>query len=154
AADELAARLRIVDAQEHVGAEVRRRPRPKHGRLDFMQVEFRRARRKILADGFLSGQHGRIPFLRPGRLRPGLDRTIRRCAYPTLSSSSSTAFPPRSSLWASAKERPGWETYQASAVIWFLTSQSLITELRIPGQPRQLQNRMSIEFGIFVTKSS
>ena len=41
-AEELAARLRIVDAQEHVSAEVRRRPRPEDGRLDLVQVERRR----------------------------------------------------------------------------------------------------------------
>src|SRR5215510_540573 len=80
-----------------------------------------------------------------------------RCQFvtqPILSSSSSTALPTRSSLCASATDRLGLETYQASAVSWWLTSQSLITGLRIPGHPLQLQNRMSIEFGIFVTKSS
>ena len=41
-AKELAARLSIVDAQEHVSAEVRRRPLPEDGRLDFVQVERRR----------------------------------------------------------------------------------------------------------------
>ena len=45
-AEELAARLSIVDAQEHVSAEVRRRPRPEDGRLDLMQVERRRVTSK------------------------------------------------------------------------------------------------------------
>ena len=53
-AQEFAARFRIVDAQEHVSAEVRRRPGPQHGRLDFVQLERRRVRRKIL--------HRRIPL--------------------------------------------------------------------------------------------
>jgi hypothetical protein len=44
-ADRFPARLRIVDAQEHVRAEVRRRPQPQHGRLDFMQVEHGRGHR-------------------------------------------------------------------------------------------------------------
>ena len=38
AADEFPARSSIVDAQEYMSAEVRRRPRPEDGRLDFMQV--------------------------------------------------------------------------------------------------------------------
>ena len=46
-AEEFAARLSIVDAQEHVSAEVRRRPGPENGRLDLMQVERRRVQRKI-----------------------------------------------------------------------------------------------------------
>ena len=54
-AEERAARLSIVDAQKHVSAEVRRRPLPENGRLDLMQVERRRLRRKTLADGFLYG---------------------------------------------------------------------------------------------------
>ena len=43
-AEKLAAGSSIVDAQEHVSAEVRRRPRPEYGRLDLMQVERRRSR--------------------------------------------------------------------------------------------------------------
>ena len=39
---ELAARPRIVDAQEHVRAEVGRRPVPENGRLDLVQLERRR----------------------------------------------------------------------------------------------------------------
>ena len=54
-AQEPAARLSIVDAQKHVGAEVRRRPLPEDGRLDLMQLDHRRVRRNIPADGFLCG---------------------------------------------------------------------------------------------------
>ena len=39
---ELAARPSIVDAQEHVRAEVGRRPVPEDGRLDLIQLERRR----------------------------------------------------------------------------------------------------------------
>ena len=60
-AEKCATRLSIVDAQEHVSAEVRRRPGPEDRRLDLLQVERRRARRRIPTDGFLWGQHGRIP---------------------------------------------------------------------------------------------
>src|SRR4029077_356244 len=41
-AEEFATRSSIVDAQEHMRAEVRSRPLPEDGRLDFMQVERRR----------------------------------------------------------------------------------------------------------------
>src|SRR5262245_8573902 len=75
-------------------------------------------------------------------------------AQPTLSRNSSTALPTRSSLCASATDRFGLDTYQASAVSWWLTIQSLTAGLRIPCHPSQLQNRMSIELGIFVAKSS
>ena len=47
-AKELAARLRIVDVQEHVSAEVRCRPRPEDGRLNLVQVERRRVQSKDL----------------------------------------------------------------------------------------------------------
>src|SRR4030095_6930359 len=60
-AEELPACLSIVDAQKHMSAEVRRRPLPQDGRLDLLQVERRRVRRRIRADGFLWRQHGRIP---------------------------------------------------------------------------------------------
>src|SRR5215475_2933627 len=85
---------------------------------------------------------------------PDPERMVSRFGYPILSSSSSTALPTFSSRQVSATLRFGLATYQASAVCWFLTIQSLIPGLRIPGHPSQLQNRMSIEFGIFVTKSS
>jgi enoyl-CoA hydratase/carnithine racemase len=57
--DELPARSSIVDAEEYVSAEVRRRPRPENGRLDFLQVEGRRGRRNSAADGFGDRRHGR-----------------------------------------------------------------------------------------------
>src|SRR4029453_16387155 len=41
-ADESPAGSSIVDAQEYMSAEVRRRPRPEHRRLDFFQLERRR----------------------------------------------------------------------------------------------------------------
>src|SRR4029453_8078527 len=44
AADEFPARSSIVDAEQDMTAEVRRRPRTEDGRLDFMQVERRRRR--------------------------------------------------------------------------------------------------------------
>ena len=45
-AEELPACFSIVDAQEHVSAEVRCRPRPEDHRLDLIQVERRRGRRQ------------------------------------------------------------------------------------------------------------
>ena len=45
--EELAAGSSIVDAQEHVRAEVWRRPLPENGRLDFVQLERRRTRRTL-----------------------------------------------------------------------------------------------------------
>src|SRR5262245_3070691 len=133
-ADEFAARLSIVDPKEHVRTEIRRRPRPQHGRLDLVQLECRRARRTILTGGFHCGRHGRILFLGPGRIRPGPDRTSGRWGYPTLSSSSSTALPTFSSFRVSAAVRFGLLTYQASAAIWCLAIQSAAAfGLRIPG---------------------
>ena len=94
-AEEFAARLSIVDAQEHVSAEVRRRPLPQDGRLDLVQVERRRVRRKIRGGGFLWRTTWRHPFMGPGPLRPEPKRTMSRCGYPTLSRNSSTALPTR-----------------------------------------------------------
>jgi hypothetical protein len=59
-AKQLAARLRIFDVQCNVRAEIGRRPQPEHGRLDLVQVEHRRLRRRIRVAGFLAGQHGGI----------------------------------------------------------------------------------------------
>src|SRR5262249_40380239 len=56
-ADEFATRLSIIDPKEHVSSEVRRRPRSENSRLDLVQVERRRLRRKTLVYGFLDGQH-------------------------------------------------------------------------------------------------
>ena len=53
-AKKLATRLSIVDAQEHVSAEVRRGPRPENGRLDLVQVERRRTRHNIRGCGSLT----------------------------------------------------------------------------------------------------
>src|SRR5262249_99049 len=110
-AEKSTARLSIVDPQEHVCAEVWRRPRPQHGRLNLMQFESRLGCRKILADSVFCGQHGRIPFLSPGRSR-ARTRPNGRCGYATLSSSSSTALPILSSLFVSATVRLGEPTYQ------------------------------------------
>src|SRR5262245_52539737 len=60
------------------------------------------------------------------KLGPDRERSIDRCNYPTLSRNSSTALPTRSSRCASATDRFRLDTYQAAAVIWCLTSQSLI----------------------------
>src|SRR5262249_2482346 len=51
-AEEFAARLSIVDAQERVSAEIRRWPLPENGRLNFMQFESRRAGLNTLVDGY------------------------------------------------------------------------------------------------------
>src|SRR5262249_30601197 len=62
-AEKRAARPTIFDPQKHVRAEVWRRPRPQHGRLYFVELERRHARRTILTIGFHCGQNGRILFL-------------------------------------------------------------------------------------------
>src|SRR4051812_23149861 len=49
----------------------------------------------------------------------------RRVSQLILSRNSSSAFPTRSSLRVSTTVRFGLATYQASAVIWYLTIQSL-----------------------------
>ena len=109
----------VVNAQEHVRAEVRRRPLPEHGRLDLMQVETRRVRRNIAADGFLTDDMG-ASFL--GSDHSGPDPTTSdRSGYATLSRNSSTALPIFFSRWISATVRSGWATYQPSAVIWCFT---------------------------------
>ena len=79
-AEELAARLSIVDAQKHMSAEVRRRPRPEHGRLDLVQVERRRVQRKIARRQDSVVDNMAHPFMGPGRF-PGPDPelTIGRC---------------------------------------------------------------------------
>ena len=55
---EFPARFRIVDAQEHMCAEVRRWPGPQHGRLYFVQLECRRTRRTILPADSLTDSMG------------------------------------------------------------------------------------------------
>src|SRR5262249_19694067 len=59
--DEFPAGPSIVDTQEYMSAVVRRRPRPENGRLDFVQLERRRQRRNIVAEGFRDRRHGRSP---------------------------------------------------------------------------------------------
>src|SRR5215469_14596677 len=54
-----------VDAQEHVSAEVRRRPLPEDGRLDFMQIECRCWRRRISGGSFMNGHRPTILQGRP-----------------------------------------------------------------------------------------
>src|SRR5262245_8026732 len=97
--EELSTRTSIVDAQDHVRAEVRSRPGPEDGRLNLIQLERRRGRRRNFARRFLDGQHVRV-------------------LYPILSRSSSTALPTRSSRRVSATVRFGLATYQASAAVW------------------------------------
>src|SRR5882672_2236517 len=69
-ADEFPARSSIVDTQEYMSTEVRRRPRPEDCRLDLMQVERRRGRRNIAAEGFRDRRHGRS-FQGSGSIAPG-----------------------------------------------------------------------------------
>ncbi len=132
--EEMSACSSIVHPQEHMRAEVRRRPGPQHGRLYFVQLECRRTRRTILSDGFRYGQHeGILSWVRVS-LGPDPERMIGRCGYPTLSRSSSTALPTFSSFRVSAAVRFGLLTYQASAAIWCLAIQSAAAAgLRIPG---------------------
>src|SRR5262249_49882987 len=155
-ADELAACSRIVDAQEHVCAEVRCRPRSEDCRLDFLQVECRCVYRRIGTGRFIEGQHKRLLSAVRIHSGPDPDRTIGLCRYPTLSSSSSTALPTFSSLRVSATVRFGLATYQPSAVIWWLAIQSPMAGSCMPlaGYPSMLLNNTSRECGIFVEKSA
>jgi hypothetical protein len=50
--------LGLVDAKQHVRSDVGRRPRPENGRLNLMQLQHGRGRRKT--DWFLYGRHHRI----------------------------------------------------------------------------------------------
>ena len=133
-AEEFAARLSIVDAQEHVSAEVRRRPRPEHGRLDFVQVERRRVQRKIGGGGFRDGQHGRIlswvrVHSRPGPRRQRFGLLIACALVADLVEELVDGLADLFSRPVSATVRFGWATYQPSAVIWCLTIQSFTSGL-------------------------
>src|SRR5262245_12098186 len=68
-AEKRTARLRIVDTQKHVRAEIRRRPRSENSCLDLVQLERRHLHRTILTGGFRCGQHGRILYLGSGSIR-------------------------------------------------------------------------------------
>src|SRR5262245_5337817 len=57
AVEKRSTRFSIIDAQEQVCAEIRRRPRSEDGRLDFVQVECRRLCQRIPAKRFLDGRH-------------------------------------------------------------------------------------------------
>src|SRR5262245_2632866 len=135
-AHEVAARQGIVDAQQHMCAEVGRRPRPDQGRLDLMQVE-RRHRRTIAVDRLPDSRHGTRPF-----------------PYPIRSRNCSSAFPIRFIRLVSATLRSELETYHAAAGTWCFTIQSFTPGLRIPGHPSMLLNTRSRSSAILLEKSS
>ena len=101
---ELATRPSVVDAQEHVSAEVRRRPVSEDGCLDLMQLERRRGGRKIAAAGFFGRNMGASFPVGFADVRTTLGYDLVQEFVHRLAD----ALQPR----VSATVRSGWATYQ------------------------------------------